>query len=61
MHRRTVTLNSLGKNRESEIEEILAGIQGRSGGVLWTSETRAALRGGGKCVGSTIIDESPQR
>jgi hypothetical protein len=56
MQLRTISLESLAHIRETEIEEILAGIQGKPGRTLWTSEFRASTRGGGKYVGVRIID-----
>ena len=57
-HRRTISLDSLTQSRESEIERMLAGIQGKPDSVLWTSEIRATTRGGMKCVVAPTIEQA---
>jgi len=61
MRLRTTSLDSLANSRESEIDEMLAGIQGQPGSNLWTSEIRASTRGGGKYVGVRLIDQSAEQ
>ncbi len=59
MHSRIISLDSLSHTREREIEELLAGIQGKPGSVLWTSDIRATTRGGMKCMVTPMIEEAP--
>ena len=60
-YRRTINLDSLAQNRESEIEGMLDGIQGKPGSVLWTSEIRSTTRGGAcKSLGIPMIEQAPQ-
>jgi hypothetical protein len=60
-HRKTVSLNLLAQSRESEIEGMLVGIQGKPGSVLWTAELRATTRGGAdKTLGIPMIEQASQ-
>ena len=54
---RAISLNSLALSHSDDIDEMLAAIGGNPGITLWTSEMRAAVRGG-KPLGTTIIDAS---
>jgi len=55
-HRRAINLGILAQNHTSEIEGMVAGIQGKPESVLWTSEIRASTRGGMKCQVAPAID-----
>jgi hypothetical protein len=60
-HRRTISLDRLAQSRKSQIEEMLDGIQGKPGSVLWTSEIRATTRGGVcKSLAIPTIEQAPQ-
>jgi len=58
-HRRTINLETLAQSRDSEIEGMVAGIQGRRDSVLWTSEIRATTRGGCKSLIALTIEQTP--
>lgn len=61
MHRKSFSLDILAQSRESEIEGMLDGIQGKPGSVLWTSEIRATTRGGAcKGLGIPMIEAEPR-
>ena len=61
MHRKSFSLGILAQSRESEIEGMLDGIQGKPGSVLWTSEIRATTRGGAcKSMAIPMIEAQPQ-
>jgi len=55
--RRAINLDILAQNHDSEIEGMVAGIQGKPESVLWTSEIRASTRGG--CKGGIVPTEQP--
>jgi len=60
-YRKTINLKNLAQSHESEVEGLLNGIQRKPGSVLWTSELRAATRGGArKCLGIPMIEQKPQ-
>jgi|BogFormECP04_OM1_1039644.scaffolds.fasta_scaffold108200_1 hypothetical protein len=56
-----LNLGTLAIDHESEIEEMLDGIQGNPESVLWTSQIRPATRGGApKCMAiPQIIENAP--
>ena len=61
MNRKSFSLDVLAQSRESEIEGMLDGIQGKPGSVLWTSEIRATTRGGAcKSLGIPMIEAEPR-
>jgi len=57
-HLGSTSLESLARGRAREVEGMLAGIQGKPGSVLWTSELRPSTRGGMKCSVTPTIDEN---
>lgn len=53
-HKRVISLSGVAQSHAAEVDAILAGIQGKPGATLWTSEIRANIRGG-KCTLITVV------